>query len=225
MLSFGGYGGRCITPRSAGSTPSVRAVGVANAWRALSLAWHLVFGMLALLALSGLRPSKPLVALLLATPVVSVSALAWTEANPFNGIIFAILAVALVRIALGLPRDPVAVGSGPLLVFGTVLVGFGWTYPHFLEASSWTSYLYAAPLGLVPCPTLSTLVGVSLIVGSFESKAWANTVAAAALVYGVIGMFTLGVAIDAVLLAGAIVLGGTAVCGVRRMDACRTILP
>jgi hypothetical protein len=199
---------------------------IANAWRALSLGWHLVFGILALLVVSGSRPSKPLVALLLATPVVSVSALAWIEANPFNGIIFAILAVALVRIALSLPRDPIAVEPGPLLVFGTVLVGFGWTYPHFLEANSWTSYLYAAPLGLVPCPTLSLLVGVSLIVGSFESKAWANTVAAAALVYGLIGVFTLGVAIDAVLLAGAIVLGGHAVFGVRRMDACRnTILP
>jgi hypothetical protein len=109
---------------------------------------------------------------------------------------------------------------------GVRSAGFGWTYPHFLEASSWTSYLYAAPLGLVPCPTLSLLVGVSLIVGSLDSKAWANTVAAAALVYGVIGVFALGVAIDAVLLAGAIVLGGNPVFGVRRMDACRnTILP
>jgi hypothetical protein len=122
---------------------------IANAWRALSLGWHLVSGILALLVLNGSRPAKPLVALLLATPVVSVSVLAWIEANPFNGIIFAILAVALVRIALSLPWDPIVVGSGPLLVFGTVLVGFGWTYPHFLETSSWTSYLYAAPLGLI----------------------------------------------------------------------------
>jgi hypothetical protein len=61
--------------------------------------------------------------------------------------------------------------------------------------------------------------------GLWNSKAWANTVAAAALVYGVIGVFALGVAIDAVLLAGAIV-GGNPVFGVRRMDACRnTILP
>ena len=111
-------------------------------------------------------------------------------------------------------------------MFGLVLVGFGWTYPHFVEVHSWTSYLYAAPLGLIPCPTLSMLVGVSLIVGSLEAKAWAITVAAAALVYGVIGVFTLGVAIDAVLLAVAIVLGGTAAFGLRRMDAFRnTILP
>jgi phage-related minor tail protein len=62
--------------------------------------------------------------------------------------------------------------------------------------------------------------------GLWNSKAWANTVAAAALVYGVVGVFALGVAIDAVLLAGAIVLGGNPVFGVWRMDACRnTILP
>jgi hypothetical protein len=194
---------------------------IANAWWLLSLAWHLAFGILALLVLAGSRPSKPLMALMLATLVVSVSALAWIAGNPFNGVVFAILAVALVGIGLSLPRDPITVGSGPLLVFGTVLVVFGWTYPHFLEANSWTSYLYAAPLGLVPCPTLSMLVGVSLIVGGFESKAWANTVAAAALSYGVIGVFTLGVAIDVVVLAGAMVLWGTAVSGVMRMDARR----
>jgi hypothetical protein len=194
---------------------------IANAWWALSLGWHLVLGLLILLVLGGSRPSKRLLALLLAAPVVSVSALAWIGANPFNGTVFAILAAALVRIALSLPHNPIAVGSGLLLVFGTVLLGFGWTYPHFLEASSWTSYLYAAPLGLVPCPTLSMLVGVSLIVGSFESRAWASTVAAAALVYGVIGVFTLGVAIDAVLVVGGTVLGGTAVSWERRVDECR----
>ena len=71
---------------------------------------------------------------------------------------------------------------------------------------------------------LSLLVGVSLIVGSLDSKAWANTVAAADLVYGIIGVFALGVAIDAVLLAGAIVLGGNPVFRVRRMDACRNTI-
>jgi hypothetical protein len=50
------------------------------------------------------------------------------------------------------------------------------------NSTSLTSFLYAAPLGLVPCPMLSLLVGVSVIVGSLDSKAWANTVAAAALV-------------------------------------------
>jgi hypothetical protein len=62
--------------------------------------------------------------------------------------------------------------------------------------------------------------------GQFRIEGLGHTVAAAALLYGVIGVFTLGVEIDAVLLAGAIVLGGQAVFGVRRMDACRnTMLP
>jgi membrane protein implicated in regulation of membrane protease activity len=53
---------------------------------------------------------------------------------------------------------------------------------------------------------LSVVVGVSLILRNLASKAWATTVTSAALVYGVVGVFALGVAIDMVLLAGAIVL-------------------
>jgi hypothetical protein len=180
---------------------------IAHEWRTVALGWHLVFATVALIVLSGGRPSTRLVALLLAAPVISVGALAWQSGNPFNGTVFAILALALVRLAFHFPNDPIAFASRPLVVTGTVLIGFGWVYPHFLEARPWTSYFYQAPLGLVPCPTLSVVVGVSLMLRSLAAKAWATTVASAALVYGVIGVFALGVAIDMVLLAGAIVLG------------------
>jgi hypothetical protein len=184
---------------------------VANEWRTLALGWRVLFATVALIVLSGCRPSTRLVAVLLASPVISVGALAWQSGNPFNGTVFAILALALVRMARHFPSEPIAFASRPLVVTGTVLIGFGWVYPHFLEARPWTSYLYEAPLGLIPCPTLLVVVGGSLILCSFESKAWAATVTSAALVYGMIGVFALGVAMDVVLLAGAIVLGGTAV--------------
>jgi hypothetical protein len=192
---------------------------LANEWRAVAFGWHLLFATVALIALSGCRPSTRLVALLLASPVISVGALAWQSGNPFNGTVFAILALALVRMTRHFPSEPIAFASRPLVVTGMVLIGFGWVYPHFLEARPWTSYLYEAPLGLIPCPTLSVVVGGSLILRSFESKAWATTVTSAALLYGMIGVFALGVAIDAVLLAGAIVLSGTAVFRIRRRNA------
>ena len=71
-------------------------------------------------------------------------------------------------------------------------------------------YVYAAPFGLVPCPTLTVLVGVSLFAGSFGSRPWAAVVAGASLIYGVIGVAVLGVWIDVVLIAGAMVLAGRA---------------
>ena len=87
------------------------------------------------------------------------------------------------------------------------MLTFGWTYPHFLAADRWTTYLYAAPLGLIPCPTLSALIGVALILGRFESTLWPATLGLFGIAYGVIGVVRLGVAVDAALLSGAAVLG------------------
>jgi hypothetical protein len=186
---------------------------IANEWRVLACGWHFVFATLGLAVLGGARPSRRLVAMLLISPVLSISVLAWASANPFNGIVFAILAIGLASSALSVQPGPIAFGSRPMVVLGAGLIGFGWTYPHFLEARGWTSYLYEAPLGLIPCPTLSMLVGVSLVWRSFDSSAWASTLAAAAIAYGLIGVFALGVTIDGALLAGGLVLGGGAAAG------------
>ena len=71
--------------------------------------------------------------------------------------------------------------------------------------------LYAAPLGLIPCPTLSALVGVALVVNGLGSRAWSLILSGSGVLYGVIGWFRLGVTIDGVLLVGAITLALAAV--------------
>jgi hypothetical protein len=76
-----------------------------------------------------------------------------------------------------------------------LLFAFGWGYPHFLDAKQWTAYLYAAPLGLLPCPTLSTVIGLTLMLGIFRSKPWSITLAVAAFVYGAVGVFVLRVSL------------------------------
>jgi hypothetical protein len=140
-----------------------------------------------------------------------VSALAWASGNPFNGIAFAALSLALAAVAIRLPVRAVRIGSRPLLVPGALLVGFGWAYPHFLQTDEWTSYLYAAPLGLLPCPTLSAIIGMSLIVDLLGSRPWALVLSAVGVVYGLIGAFQLGVNVDVVLLVGALWMGRAAV--------------
>src|SRR3954466_6091379 len=53
-------------------------------------------------------------------------------------------------------------------------------FPHVLGARS---YLVASPMGLIPCPTISLVIGVSLLLGGFESPRWTAAVAIVGLFY------------------------------------------
>jgi hypothetical protein len=178
---------------------------IANHWQMLAIAWHIYFALLAGGLAFGIRPSKRIVAILLTLPLVSVSVLAWLSANPFNGIVFALASIALLYIAVRLPQEKVNRVTSPWLVSaGALLFVFGWVYPHFLETTSLVPYLYAAPAGLIPCPTLSIVTGLSLMVGGLESRAWSLTLGGIALFYGLFGALRLGVTIDLILLLGAL---------------------
>jgi len=179
---------------------------IANEWRSVAVFWHAYVAVL-LLAIAA-RPDRSVRLLggLLVLPLLSVSALAWASGNPFNGVIFAALAFTLATIVRSLPARTIRIASGPPLVLGMVFVAFGWVYPHFLATSHWSGYLIAAPLGLLPCPTLSAIIGLTLIVSGLESVAWSVTLAGAAILYSAIGVIRLWVAIDIVLFAGAATL-------------------
>lgn len=84
------------------------------------------------------------------------------------------------------------------------MIGFGWVYPHFLDNAALVEYLYAAPTGLIPCPTLSIVIGFTLILGGLRSRAWCLVLTIVGLFYGVFGAARLGVKIDGVLLLGAL---------------------
>jgi hypothetical protein len=177
---------------------------VANDWRWLAIAWHLLLGMFLLRLATGWRPSERLAGILLTLPLVSVAALAWVSGNPFNGALFSAVSVALFGFASLLPANAVRIGSSRSVIAGALLVAFGWLYPHFLQTDSWVPYLYAAPLGLLPCPTLAAIIGMSLLFDSLRSRLWPVLISATAVVYGLIGAFGLGVEIDLVLIAGAV---------------------
>lgn len=183
---------------------------IANQWRELAIGWHVVFGA-ALAALAfGWRPSIHLAGYALVIPLLSVSAAAWASGNPFNGSTFVLFAVALLIVVTGLSDERVRVAPAVFAVPGLLLVAFGWSYPHFVEAGSWAAYAYAAPLGVLPCPTLAAVIGLTLIFRGLESTAWSVTLAAAGFVYGAIGALRLGVTLDYGLLAGAAILAVSA---------------
>ncbi|MBD3413944.1 MAG: hypothetical protein GF421_05885 [Candidatus Aminicenantes bacterium] len=178
----------------------------ANEMTALAVVWH-VFAALAIIGIIfGWRPSRKTGASLSALPLLSVSVLAWIYSNPFNGTVFLLFAVVLIIIGLRMPHEKIQKAPTWALIFGALMIVFGWIYPHFLEGGSWFKYLYAAPLGLIPCPTLSFTIGFALIANGFSSRAWSIILAAIGAFYGIFGAFRLGVHIDFVLLAGSLLL-------------------
>jgi hypothetical protein len=168
------------------------------------MGWHIFFAALVIGWLLGLRPSKRVGGILLSLPLLSVSILAWISANPFNGVLFALAGIALMVIAARLSPEHIQFAPRWVVGAGLFMFLFGWVYPHFLETSSIVPYLYAAPTGLVPCPTLSIVIGVSLVVGGFNSRAWSLVLGAMGLFYSIFGALRLGVMIDLVLLFGAL---------------------
>ena len=177
---------------------------VANQWRDVAIAWHVALGLSVFAIVVGWRPSARIAAHALALPLLSVSVAAFAFGNAVNGLAFTTLSLTLSTRARRLASEPI--GTSPPVVAGAAaaLVAFGTGYPHFLEANHWTEYAYAAPLGLLPCPTLAALTGVSMLCGHFGSRGWGYTLATADLAYGAIGVFVLGVTLDYVLVAGAL---------------------
>jgi hypothetical protein len=176
----------------------------ANAWLPLAFAWHLAAAALLLGLLRGRITRPRTVGLLLALPLLSVSALSFAAGNGFNGVAFA--ALALLGIAATARRGtPAPPAPRAICAAGLTMIGYGWIYPHFLEGSAIT-YLYAAPLGLVPCPTLAAVIGFGLLGNGLASRAWSLTFAAAGLFYGIFGAVRLGVMLDLGLVASAAAL-------------------
>jgi hypothetical protein len=177
---------------------------IAESWRTVAVLWHIYFGLSVVLALFAFRAQNRLVGAFLIPLLASVSVLAWISGNPFNGAAFAALSITLVALLRTLSRRAVERAHPAWLLLGFSLVAFGWAYPHFLEEDPPSTYLYAAPLGLIPCPSLSLVVGVTIIFSGLHSRAWSRVLSFAALFYGVFGALYLGLTIDWVLAGGGI---------------------
>ena len=179
---------------------------IANDRIAGAVAWHAAVALCGLALVLGWRPSRRLAGLLLSAPVASVGIVAFMYGNPFNGAMFGAIAAVLVGIASRLGPDEAQGGTTVDRIAGAAMIAFSWFYPHFLDARPPATYLYAAPMGLIPCPTLALVIGFSLVSGGLASRAWSFTLAAAGLFYGLFGFFRLRVGLDFFLVAGALAL-------------------
>jgi hypothetical protein len=171
---------------------------------AYALAWHVVLGAALLGVLRGRRSPAPFAPWLVVALFASVSAFAWRFDNPFNGSVFAVLAGSCALLTSRPSRaatQDVFAWARPL---GGLMLAFGWVYPHFVEARTALSYLYAAPTGLIPCPTLSIALGFALLGWLPGHRGWSAILAGAASFYALFGVLRLGVVIDLGLLAGGL---------------------
>ena len=189
---------------------------IANDGAAFATAWHAVLTAVVVALLAGWRPSNRRAGRWLAVPLASVSVFAWGAHNPFNGTIFAVLALVLVGLAALGSAEPVTGSGRGVQAAGMALVAFGWVYPHFLVGRPWSDYAFAAPLGLIPCPTLSVVIGLSIVGRGLGNRAWCWALAAAGVFYAVFGVARLGVWLDVPLLIGAVVLVMVGGLGARR---------
>ena len=179
----------------------------ANEWRGLAVVWHALLAAFVTALVFGWRPSVGVVAGLLATPLMSVAVTAWWSGNPFNAIVFLLLAAELARAAFRLPADPVRLDSPASLARAGMVAGFGAVYPHFLHTDSWVAYAVASPFGVLPCPTLLVVIGMTLAIANLRPAVWGAPLLLAGVLYAAIGVFALGVALDWGLFVAAALLG------------------
>jgi hypothetical protein len=181
---------------------------IANHSVAIAIAWHLVIAAALVALAAGWRPSSRLGMRLCSLPVASAAIVAIVYRNPFNGIVLGFSSIALWFMAT---RDRGPIHGGPLWtrVIGTSAIAFGAFYPHFLEGSV-ARYVYAAPVGLIPCPTLALTTGFALLAGGFGSRRWSLVLAAIGSFFGIFGILRLGVALDIGLVAAAGALAAVA---------------
>lgn len=165
----------------------------------LALAWHLALAAIAVAYLRGWRPAPHRCAPLLAVPVLSVSIVAFAFGNMLDGASFAALAIILVVTGLRAPGVHLERGPAWSRWLGCALILFGMWYPHLVEGA-WYRVLAVAPLGVVPCPTLALVAGVTLVADGFGSRAIPAVIALWAGFYARLGIFNQGALVDIGLL-------------------------
>jgi len=179
---------------------------IANDYKLFAVIWHVIIYFLLLALVAQWEPSNRLLGTLICLPLFTVAAFAWLSGNPFNGSLFAIMAILILVFGLKSSLQPIGLSQLPFVIIGIMMIIFGLVYPHFIETNSIFKYLYASPFGLIPCPTLSILIGFVLLFNGFGSQSIILTFIVAGLFYGFFGAFKLGVYLDLFLILGTLTL-------------------
>jgi hypothetical protein len=179
---------------------------IANQYSAFAIFWHVAFYLLIAFLAAKWQPSNMLFAMLICLPLLSVAVFAWMYGNPFNGTLFLFLSVLIFIFGFRIQPSSVSFSPFPFYLFGIIMIIFGIIYPHFLETGSFIKYLYASPVGLIPCPTLSIIIGFVLLYNGLGSQFITITLVVFGLFYAIFGVVKLAVYLDFFLLLGSLAL-------------------
>jgi hypothetical protein len=175
---------------------------IVNEYSTIAIICHVIFYALIVALIFKWLPTNRLFGLLICIPVISVAILAILSGNPFNGILFSLLAVLLLIFGLRATGQPIQTSQMAFMAIGILMIVFGLLYPHFITADSFLKYLYASPVGLIPCPTLSIIIGFLLLYNGFGSQSVTLSLVIFGLFYGIFGVLKLGVYLDIFLIFG-----------------------
>ena len=179
---------------------------IANQYSNIAIAWHIIIVIIIAALFAGWKPGNMLMILLLSSLLMSVSGFAGIGDNFFNAAIFALLVIVSIYAALKSGNGIIRGDRSWPDIAGLLLIIFGLIYPEFLQTNSPLEFAYAAPTGLIPCPTLCVLTGFALLYRGFGSVTWSLTIVASGIFYGLFGVFYLGVYLDWFLVAGSLIL-------------------
>jgi len=179
---------------------------IVNDYSTIAIIWHVIFYAIVAALIFRWLPTNRFFGLFICVPILSVAVLAFLSGNPFNGILFSILAVLIIIFGLRASSQPVQTSQIIFMVIGILMIVFGLVYPHFVNTDSVLKYLYASPVGLIPCPTLSLIIGLLLLYNGFGSQSLTLTFIAFGLFYGIFGVLKLAVYLDIFLVFGTITL-------------------
>ena len=179
---------------------------IVNDYSTFAIIWHALFYLLLAALIFNWGPSNRLLGIMICLPLISVAVFAWLNGNPFNGSLFTLMAILICIFSVRGSNEPVVVSQLPFMIIGILMIVFGLVYPHFIQASSFLKYLYASPVGLVPCPTLSVLIGFLLLYNGLGSQSLTLTFIVFGLFYGLFGALKLSVYLDIFLVFGSVSL-------------------
>lgn len=130
--------------------------------------------------------------------------------SPFHLITFTLMSILYVVFCFGTKNKrndsgvrQTEVRVSAFSMISVIFLFLGLWYPEFVHTDMIRSLLLA-PVGIVPCPTLLTILGVMNLFSDLFSIRKKILVVVFAMIYGIIGTFVFGVYLDIALLAAAI---------------------
>ncbi|MDO0824702.1 hypothetical protein [Desulfosporosinus nitroreducens] len=131
--------------------------------------------------------------------LLSVTINALVFGNPFHAVTFGILALtALVQLFLRKENIQIA-DSKWIIVIALFFIFIGLWYPEFVDENAF-ELLVVSPVGVIPCPTLLTTIGLLMLIIPSVSRFQYIITIMMGIVYGVIGVFVFKVYLDITLL-------------------------